>query len=280
MISRTTRRTSLAVLMALAFCAPAIANSTTNGHDAHKLSAAELQTFLPVVCKGAKKGDEGYDCAALPGYGANGAERSGKIDLWAVAYGSFTAPGADEAYLTYSGLEPHADNFGGGILLRRARGVWTPVRWVPGGQMDRCAAIPGAGTQKMLCLESWFGMGEGDSSIWVLALAGLDRGQSIDRENVLKAQDGRQASAPGSYCENALSGHRDLLVAIDNLVWSGDPGVLATSKIEYAPYADVQRACAKQEFSKLKTHTQTLRYRLVDGKIRTDPPHAFAEVDY
>ena len=144
-------------------------------HDPHKLSAQELRLFLPAVCRNPVATKHGFQCAALIRYPADGAafdvrsgSASGELSLDTVAYGHFTAPNAQEAYVTYSGLEPHSDGFGGGILLRGSDGGWKPVRWIAGGQMDHCVAFPDPGPQRMLCLSGYTGMGETDSSVWVL----------------------------------------------------------------------------------------------------------------
>jgi hypothetical protein len=279
---------SLVVASLLALVtAPALAAPDT-AHDPHKITADELRTFLPVVCQGAKKTKDGYACAALPGYPSDGAaynehtkKASGEITLDAVALGSFTAKGADEAYLTYSGLEPHANNFGGGILLRRANGKWNPARWVPGGQMDNCVALPDAGPQRMLCLSGYGGMGETDSSVWVFDLTPLTGKSEFKRTKVLAAQDGREAGGDASYyCDNAVRAKRDLLLSIDDLTRAHEPGALATSKITTAAADDVRDACKANKFSDVGTKDGSVRYRLVNGAVHVDPAPHFAPVDY
>jgi len=276
----------VASLLALA-AAPASA-APDAAHDPHKITGDELRTFLPVVCQGAKKTKDGTACAALPGYPSDGAafnenkkKASGDITLDAVALGSFTAKGADEAYLTYSGLEPHANNFGGGILLRRTNGKWTPVRWVPGGQMDNCVALPESGPQRMLCLTGYGGMGETDSSVWLFDLTPLTGKSEFKRTKVLAAQDGREAGGDASYyCDNAVRAKRDLLLSIDDLTRSRENGVLATSKITTASAADVRDACKANTFSDVGTKDGAVRYRLAGGAIHVDPAPHFAPVDY
>jgi hypothetical protein len=275
-----------AALLAFA-AAPALAASDA-AHDPHRLSADELRTFLPVVCQGAKKTKSGFACVTLPGYPADGAaynentkKASGEITLDAVAYGSFTAKAADEAYLTYSGLEPHSASFGGGILLRRGNGSWKPIRWIPGGQMDHCVALPDSGPQRMLCLGGYGGMGETDSSVSVFDLTPLTGKGDIKRTNVLRAQDGREAAGDASYyCDNAVRAKRDLLLSINDLSRGHEPGVLATSKITTAAAADVRDACAHNTFSDVDTKESAVRYRLVNGAVRVDPAPKFAPVDY
>lgn len=121
-------------------------------HDPHKLSAEEVRVVLPAVCRSAIREKHQFKCAELLGYPSDGSafnehmrKASGEISLEAVAYGHFTSPNAQEAYVTYSGLEPHNASYGGGILLRRADSGWKPVHWFPGEQMDHCVSIPDPG---------------------------------------------------------------------------------------------------------------------------------------
>ena len=199
----------------------------------------------------------------------------------AVAYGHFTTPNAQEAYVTYSGLEPHSDNFGGGILLRGSDGGWKPVRWIAGGQMDHCVAFPDPGPQRMLCLSGYAGMGETDSSVWVLDF-GADG--KLQRADVLKAQDGREAASSGNgdyYCKGAVASHRAMLLSIDDLMRSHEDGVLAVSKISYATAADVGAACAHNQFSAIwASRTAWCAIASCRARIKIDPPPKFAPVDY
>ncbi len=256
-------------------------------HDPHKLSAQELHLFLPAVCRSPVATKQGFKCAGLIGYPADSAafdvrsgNAAGELSLDAVAYGHFTTPNAQEAYVTYSGLESHSDGFGGGILLRGSDGGWKPVRWIAGGQMDHCVAFPDPGPQRLLCLSGYSGMGETDSSVWVLDF-GADG--KLRRSDVLKAQDGREAAAGGNgdyYCKGAAASHRNMLLSIDDLTRAREDGVLAVSKISYASTADVGAACAHGQFSDMDAHNAVVRYRFVQGAIKIDPPPKFAAVDY
>jgi hypothetical protein len=258
-------------------------------HDPHKLSASELHLFLPAVCKGAVTTKHDFTCTALVGYPTDGAafdarssKASGEISLDAVAYGHFTGPNAQEAYVTYSGLESHAQNFGGGILLRGSDNGWKPIRWFAGGQMDHCVSLPDPGPARMLCLTGYTGMGETDSSVWLVDLSGP--GGALRRMDVLKAQDGREAAADGNggdyYCKGAASSHRAMLLSIDDLTRGREDGVIAVSKISYATAADVGQACAHNGFADMDANNGVVRYRFVQGAIKLDPPPKFAPVDY
>jgi hypothetical protein len=273
--------------IAAAFIASAAPGATDTSHDPHKLSAEEERIVLPAICRNAIPEKHQFKCAELLGYPSSGAafnentrKATGEISLAAIAYGNFTTNDTKEAYVTYLGIEPHADNFGGGIVLRGTKDGWKVERWVPGGQMDTCVALPGPGLQKMLCLSGYTGMGEDDSSVWILDASQLARGGALKRDSVLKAQDGREASNPDYYCKSALSSHRDMLLSVDDLTRSQQPGILATSKITNATAADVRDACAHGTFSDIGTQDGVVRYRLMQGRIVIDPPPKFAPVDY
>lgn len=53
------------------------------------------------------------------------------FDLHTVTYGSFTAPGVEEAVASFDGCEPHSTEFGGSILLRNLHGSWVMVDYTP-----------------------------------------------------------------------------------------------------------------------------------------------------
>ncbi|HUO93540.1 MAG TPA: hypothetical protein VMU22_11485 [Rhizomicrobium sp.] len=256
-----------------------------SANDPHKPSASETHLFLSAICRNGIPTRHAFNCTALIDYPSDGAafdikkrNASGELSLDAVAYGHFTVPNAQEAYVTYLGLEPHADGFGGGILLRGADKGWKVVRWFPGGQMDRCVALPNPGPQRMLCLSGYTGMGETDSSVWLVDFSGP--GGALKRVNLLKAQDGREGSNDDYYCKPAVSSHRPMLLSIDDLKRGHEDGVLAVSNISYAAAADVGRACAQHRFANMDEQSGTVRYRYVQGSIKLDPPPKFASVDY
>src|SRR5262249_21247757 len=129
-----------------------------NDHDSHALSAEEMKFFVPLVCRDASKLDKAdFECGDVidyPGQAHSNAKGkdvvSGSMSLDAVIYGGFTKVGADEAFLTYSGLEPHVFDYGGGVLFRREQGKWRRVKWFPGDRMEICLGIPGDGPQRVL----------------------------------------------------------------------------------------------------------------------------------
>jgi hypothetical protein len=278
----TISRLLVASLFATAVATAAPPGATVS--DSHKLQTLDRQLVLPAVCGNAVPSKYGFTCTTLRGYPTDGSafdtgrgKASGEISLDAITYGHFTGVGEREAYVTYSGLEPHSQNFGGGILLRSEGSVWKVVRWFPGGQMDHCVSLPDPGPQRMLCLSSYSGMGETDSSVWVVDV-GPDG--KLRRANVLKAQDGREGGNADYYCKPAMSSHRPMLLSIDDLKRSREDGVLAVSNISYATVGDVRDACAQNDFADMGEHNATIRYRFVQGTIKIDPPPKFAAVDY
>lgn len=53
------------------------------------------------------------------------------FSLRTALFGSFTAPGIEEAVADFSGCEPHATDYGGSILLWKLHGSWTMVGYTP-----------------------------------------------------------------------------------------------------------------------------------------------------
>ncbi len=257
------------------------ATAPASSHDSHPLSTRELATFLPGVCRHPLRAKKEFSCEAFIGYGGDPAPPRGTtLSLDAVAYASFTRPGEREAYLSYaSDFEPHANNFGGGIVLRRSGEAWKVVAWFPGGQMKNCMAVPGIAPQRMLCLDGYEGMGEMDSSVWIKQVRPAG-GDGHKDTGVLKAQDGREAENAKYYCGPAVRTHTAMLLSIDDLKRSTDEGAFAVSNIIYAAAPDVARACQRGDLQSVVTRSAKVRYRWTGNRIAVQAPVAFAEVDY
>ena len=202
-------RTWIAFLLAAALFSGTAASAAT---DTRRLTAGERAQFERLLCDKPTMQGNDLTCATLPGY--PGDTTGATLSLDSIAYGSFSEAGADEAYLSYSSsVEPHANNFGGGVLLTRAGSSWRLVDWYPGGQMDDCLALTGGGKTRMLCLAGYTGQGEADNSIWVRELP-------FDHDiAVLKAQDQRgiDSDVAPEACADAGGG-----AAVDRLAQAGD----------------------------------------------------------
>jgi hypothetical protein len=72
--------------------------------------------------------------------------------LRTVIYGSFTAPGVEEAVASFEGCEPHAEEFGGTILLRKLHGSWAMVDYTPALITSACQTYHlRTGRELLLC---------------------------------------------------------------------------------------------------------------------------------
>jgi len=251
--------------------------------DPRPLTPAEQRSFLPLVCAHPLLGKTQNNCRGVLGTDApvNGAAT---LSLDAIAYGGFSRAGADEAYITYAAdFEPHASNFGGGLLFARDRGRWHRVRWYSGGQMDHCLALPGVGAARMLCLAGWSGQGEVDSSVWIDRVPpdNADNAFAKAATAVLKAQDDREAGfeqPAGNYQCGLRHAGEGVLLSIDELTRA--PGVFAISHITYAAPRDADAACRGKSFADVRESKGTVRYVLKGGTVIAQPPVPFAKTDY
>ena len=250
------------------------ATAASAGTDTRKLTADEQAQFQPLLCDKPTMQGTDLTCGALLGYpGDPGATAGATLSLDSIAFGSFSKAGADEAYLTYdSSVEPHANNFGGGVLFARADLGWRLVNWYPGGQMDDCLALPGGGKTKMLCLAGYTGQGEDDSSVWVRELP-------FDNDfAVLKAQD--QRGIGNDVAPDACSGTAAVLLSIDALKRSGDAAAFALAPITYATAKDVADACKAGKFADVRESKGEVKIVLDQGKPSAITPMPFAPTDY
>jgi hypothetical protein len=264
-------RIRIAFLLAVALTSGTAAAAAT---DTRQLTADERARFERLLC--VKPTMQGTDltCASLRGYpGDPGATAGATLSLDSIAYGSFSKAGADEAYLSYgSSVEPHANNFGGGVLLARAGSDWRLVDWYPGGQMDDCLALPGEGKTKMLCLAGYTGQGEDDSSVWVRELP-------FDNDvAVLKAQD--QRGMGSDPAPEACSGREAVLLSIDALKRAEDTAAFAVAPITYATAKDVADACKGGRFADVKESKGEAKIVLGQGGAKAITPMPFAQTDY
>jgi hypothetical protein len=264
-------RIEIAFLVAMAVFSGTAASAAT---DTRNLSAGERAVFERLLCDRPTMQGTDLTCAALRGYpGDPGATAGATLSLDSISYGSFSKAGAEEAYLSYgSSIEPHANNFGGGVLLTRAGSGWRLVDWYPGGQMDDCLALPGEGRTKMLCLAGYTGQGEEDSSVWVRELP-------FDHDvAVLKAQD--QRGIGNDVAPEVCNGAAAVLLSIDALKRATDPAAFAVASITYATAQDTAEACKRGKFSDVRENKGEVKIVLEQGGAKAITPLTFAPTDY
>lgn len=266
--------------IALALLAFGVASASSADHDPHKLTQSERSTLYPLACRNATATDNGHRCSALIGY--HGAPAVQDFELATIAYGSFTAPGITQAYVTYATMfEPHANNFGGGILFERAGAAWKLVRWYPGGQMDRCVAVPGGTTQRMLCLWTFLQEGEIQSEIHVRSVPASndDRARTIAAQVVISVEDTRN-EAPFLLADphgcGKRSDYKTSVVDVEAPKRSMRSPFFAQSEATYVTGQEWYAACKTSSWSKIKGYPTTIGYALNGGQVTFVSPIAIA----
>jgi len=270
------RKILLGIALLSALCGAARAADAD--HDSRLLTPAEKRVFYPLVCVGHARTGRADTCRSVIGNDAVTAAGQIELSLDAVAYGAFSHPGADEAYVSYSAsFEPHATNYGGGLLFARANGRWRLVRWYSAGQHHPCVALPVTGVQKHLCLNHWYGSGELDSTVFVEGLP--DEKMTI---RVLAAQDDRDSGETDTsnyQCTLPRAPNENILLSIDGLTRPQARGILAQSRIVYATPDAVHAACLRHDFHNVRATKAILRYVVKGGTVVALSPLRFAKTD-
>lgn len=237
------------------------------------LTEAEQTMFLNLVCAKASGPAEGYahQCASLPGYPSSdygGAGLGLGITLQTVIYGHLSSATANEAYVTYEGsFEPHATNYGGGILFAKAADGWKLLGWHPGGQADMCVLLTPIGRAKFVCLNSWEGQGESDTSLFLQNLPPPQNGQPP----VLAARDLRDTLTPNANCQGLQAG-QNVLLSINSLTATSSG---AEAKISYVSAQAAQAACGTSQFPKAPSTNATLTLTWDGTHLKITPPMNF-----
>lgn len=137
-----------------------------------KPPAQQRERLLAAICGQENVTGPANDrhCANVPDYPSG--DCSG-LRIAAVNHGKFSRPGVQEIFLSYDGCEAHANNFGGGILLRWEDGIWHRILILPGERGDSCFSLYRAENQSALvCLNLSVGQGEEDASLTLLTFDG------------------------------------------------------------------------------------------------------------
>lgn len=238
------------------------------------LTSAEQTTFLHMTCGGASGPGGGYahQCTSLLGYPSSdygGAGLGLGITLQSVIYGHLTSADATEAYVTYAGsFEPHANNYGGGILFTKTTSGWQLKAWRPGGQAGSCVLLTPTGRAHFLCLNGWEGQGEADSSLSLTTLPP----PSGSAPALLSARDQRDTLTPNANCQTLQPG-QTILLGISAL--QAAPGG-AEAKITYVGATAAQTACNTGQFATAPVTEGEIHLHWQDGQIKITPTLNFA----
>jgi hypothetical protein len=171
-------------IAALALIAAALFGQTPS-----KLTATQRNLYLGVACPG--KVNAKGECTACLGSG-----QPGITELKEAIPGSFTGPGQKEVLLLTgsTGCDPHADNFGGAILLMFRNGVWAKGTYEAGLTGTGFQPVQMADGRQLLVYQGGFGQ-MGEASVWTNVLTISNFG-AFGKQTLL-----RLTSGFGMFCE-------------------------------------------------------------------------------
>ena len=189
-------------LVLLAVCAlPALAATRT--HATQQPTLQQARELMSSVCRG---GAQTGACSVCPSF----VEDNGlgdKMTLGGVTYGQFLNSKDTYALLDLSGCEPHANNFGGSVLLRwRGLTRWDLVKYFPGLRSSDCQTYPAAGGRELLlCRGDYAGMGVVDTSLFSLDFARFAAGAAEpDASTLFTLEDSREACLKTASAQSLL----------------------------------------------------------------------------
>jgi hypothetical protein len=157
-------------------------------------TASQAAELLKAICPGSIEGDPPSGCRPCPKYTSRYFLREDLQDLFklgTVFYGSFTAPGAEEAVAGFWGCEDHATGFGGSIFLKKVSGTWVMVNYFQAWTIGACRIYHlRTGRDLLLCEGEYHNMGGGLQ--WI-SISSISRDQSPSERNVIEVIDTRPA---------------------------------------------------------------------------------------
>jgi len=165
------------------------------------LTATHEKEILQAVCPGhvAQHG-----CNACPEESGNSQQTSKKA-IWtivSVMTGHFTSASDENLLLGMNGCEPHANNFGGSVLLTLEDGKWERTWYEAGALTNSCRKIGLATKREILFCESGY-MGSG---ILAKSLYTLDLALPSDKRygKVILVEDSMNACISGATLRRAF----------------------------------------------------------------------------
>jgi len=248
--------------------------------DSHPATLDAARDLLHAVCPadasvtaGAKGVTAGCKAcpAIVPGGNSLGSDGSGPaFSLDGVIYGSFTRTGAEEAVANFSGCEPHANNFGGSILLEKSPSGWKAKSYQAGFISDQCLKYRlRAGRDLMLCEGGYTGQGEIDSQLFIFDYALQGDHQT---NTLLSTMDNVGACLPGDKIVGSIES-----VHLRDLNHDGMPDLVVTLKAgKVKPPAGHEQDCGDSPVLPA-VKTQELDFLFDDGTFKVAPWSAKAK---
>ena len=150
-------------------------------------------------------------------------------------FGSFTAPGVEEAVADFQGCESHATGFGGSILLRKIHGSWAMEDYTPGLITAACETYHlKTGRDLLLCEGKDHHMA--GASQWI-SLCDFSRDQTARCKTVFGVIDAQDVC--GNY---AVSGSIDK-VELRDLNGDGMPDLTLWISVGQGVFAMARDSC-------------------------------------
>ncbi len=190
---------------------------------AQDVSPQEKRWFLELTCPERDIRDGEYVCLACP-EGSNPVTSDMTASLHVVLYGSFTAPRAQEALVSFVGCGS-LQNLGFFVLFRRSLGTWKRIV-TQGVDLRRCEPAPGPDRMRLFCNDGVFYTGVNYSKY---RLAELSEKGMLDSERLYSVRDTNDQCGPDftmihskesrTFVDLDGDGVKDLLVKLR--VWAG-----------------------------------------------------------
>ena len=245
--------TALPLMLLAVSALPALAVSPK--HSTQKPTLKQARELMNSVCQG---GAQTGVCSVCPSF----VEDSGfddKMTLEGVTYGKFLNGKDTYALLDLSGCEPHANNFGGSVLLRwRGLTRWDLVKYFPGLRSFDCQRYPATGGRELLlCRGDYGGMGVVDTSLFSLDFARFAAGATEpDASTLFTLEDSREACIKTASAQHLLDWGPVRL--------GGRPGLRVTLSSGSGPTGKTLDTCRDTRLN-IPTRAYTLEYSF-DGK--------------
>ncbi len=135
--------------------------------DAAKVSAAEAQQFLEMICPGHASAT---GCSVCPPETPFSAQ---SWNLETITFGHYLGPASEDAFVSGFGCEPHSNGMSGAYLFTKEGSSWRKVWYGAGENASDCKKLTGSdGRDLLVCEGADMHQGVGD---WFLYL--LDAGQ-------------------------------------------------------------------------------------------------------
>ena len=161
---RSAHLLNLCLLLLAAFhCLGQTEASTSIRSDAAHLSAAEVHTFLEMICPGRTSAS---GCEVCP---EGTASPVGPWELRSITFGHFLSPASDDVLISGFECESHAEGYSGSFLFTRDQSSWKKVRYEEGVKAWDCRKLAGSdGRDRLVCAAQDVHQGYEDAFLYVL----------------------------------------------------------------------------------------------------------------